>query len=86
MTVSFAAARLQQMRGEEETHESSFYLSKAISALNKNLASPSKRASDSTIATVACLLAKWPNGSAIDAAIHIQGLHRMASFVGVFKI
>ncbi len=54
MTLSFVAARLQQMRGEE-SHESSFYLLKAISAVNKNLASPSKQTSDSTIATVACL-------------------------------
>ena len=54
MTMSFAAERLRHPKDTDDL-ESTKYLSKSISIINEYLADPSMRASDSTIATVACL-------------------------------
>jgi len=54
MSISFSASRLRQPR-DTNGLESTEYLSKSISIINEQLADPSMRASDSTIATVACL-------------------------------
>ncbi|RDW80220.1 hypothetical protein BP6252_04858 [Coleophoma cylindrospora] len=54
MTLSFAAARCHLQTGFDQV-ESTYYLAKSISMVNKNLSDSSRQVADSTIATVACL-------------------------------
>lgn len=54
MTLSYSSSRFPA-HADQSKAEKAYYSLKSISALNQDLADPSKRASDSTIATVACL-------------------------------
>ncbi|RDW92605.1 hypothetical protein BP5796_01999 [Coleophoma crateriformis] len=54
MTLSFSAARCHLQTGFDQA-ESTYYLAKSISMVNKNLSDSSRQVADSTIATVACL-------------------------------
>ncbi|KAF4637063.1 hypothetical protein G7Y89_g1027 [Cudoniella acicularis] len=78
MTISYTASRMNPRNPESE-----FYLAKSISLLNENLADPEKQASDSTIATVACLAnMENLNGTVNSARIHVSGLQKMVQLRG----